>query len=62
MSEENEYDKIRYLNFMMGRLHDACNALYEHLVDEEVGKIREELKEMKDVLKELMEYTCEITK
>ena len=47
---------------MMGRLHDACNALYEHLVDEEVGKIRDEVREMKEILKELMEYTCEITK
>jgi hypothetical protein len=47
---------------MMERLHDTCNELYEHLIDEEVDFVEQEVKEIKDILKELMDYTSEITK
>jgi len=56
------YDRVKYINFMMERLHDTCNELYEHLIDEEVDFVEQEVKEIKDILKELMDYTSEITK
>ena len=62
MRDPDAYDRLRYINFMMERLHDSCNELYEHLIDEEVDFVEQEVKEIKEVLKELLDYTSEINK
>jgi len=60
--DSDAYDRLRYINFMMERLHDSCNELYEHLIDEEVDFVEQEVKEIKEVLKELLDYASEINK
>ncbi len=62
MRDPDAYDRLRYINFMMERLHDSCNELYEHLIDEEVDFVEQEVKEIKEVLKELLDYASEINK
>ena len=45
---------------MMGLLHDACNNLYEHLVDGDSLATEEEIVNINNLIQQIEEYTAEL--
>tara|TARA_R100000951_G_scaffold28003_2_gene24038 strand:- start:586 stop:774 length:189 start_codon:yes stop_codon:yes gene_type:complete len=58
--QSDVYDHIKYINFMMGLLHDACNNLYEHLVDGDSIATKEEIVNINNLIQHIEEYTAEL--
>jgi hypothetical protein len=45
---------------MMDLLHDACNNLYEHLVDGDAMSAEAEVENINKLIEHLTEYTSEL--
>ena len=48
-----ELHRIAYINKLMNRIHDRTNSLYENLMDIDFSSVREDLKELKNILEEV---------
>jgi len=60
VNQSDVYDHIKYINFMMDLLHDACNNLYEHLVDGDAMSAEAEVENIDKLIEHLTEYTSEL--
>jgi len=56
-----ELHRIAYINFLMERIHDRANDLYENLMDEDFKCAREDVKEMMAMLKDVEDSLNEVS-
>tara|TARA_B110000908_G_scaffold172585_1_gene241005 strand:- start:20111 stop:20302 length:192 start_codon:yes stop_codon:yes gene_type:complete len=55
MTDPSAYDKerIAHINYLMENIHDSTNEIYEALIDRDFKSLKQEIKTLQSLLKDI---------